>query len=447
MLDTDADVIVIGAGAAGLAAAGELVRAGLSVLLLEARDRIGGRILTRREAGLAVPVELGAEFIHGPAPLTRALLERAGAGAIDAAGARWMLRGGELQPAEDWLEALTAALGRTEILKRQDLSFDALLERLPGVAPEAKVAARRMAEGFDAADTARASARAIAAEWGGDTLGDTPQSRPDGGYAVLLEALMQPLHAAGARVQLQSPVQSVLWSQGAVHLAGEHLGAPFAARAARAIITLPLGVLQAGDTGQGGVHFAPPLTAKRTALQGLASGAIIKVLMRFRTPFWEQLHEGRYRDATFFQAPEALFPTFWTAYPAHAPLLVAWSGGPRAQQLAAGAAPAQIARAAVTALGTLFGEGPAVDALLEAYYLHEWQSDPYACGAYSYVLVGGEAARAQLGEPLEGTLFFAGEATDPKEAGTVSGALRSGVRAARQVLASIPRSGARRART
>jgi monoamine oxidase len=438
MSHTDADVIVIGAGAAGLAAAGELVRAGRTVLLLEARDRIGGRICTRREAGLAVPLELGAEFIHGPAPLTRSLLEGAGTSAIDTAGSRWTLRGGELQPAEDWLEDLTTALGEAKILKQQDLSFDALLERLPGVRAEAKVAARRMAEGFDAADTARASARAIAAEWAGDTLGDTPQSRPEGGYAALLEVLMQPLHAAGVRVQLQSPVQSLQWSHGSVSLAGERLGARFEARAARAIITLPLGVLLAGEAGSGGVHFAPALSAKRAALQGLASGAIIKVLLRFRRPFWEQLHAGRYRDATFFHAPQALFPTFWTSYPARAPLLVAWSGGPRAQQLAAGASAAQIARAALTALQSLFGGGPKIEELLEAYYLHEWQSDPYACGAYSYVLVGGEAARAQLGEPLAGTLFFAGEATDAQEAGTVSGALRSGVRAARQVLAAIP---------
>ena len=437
MSHTDADVIVIGAGAAGLAAAGALVRAGRAVLLLEARDRIGGRICTRHEPALPVPLELGAEFIHGPAPLTRALLERGGSGAIDAAGSRWRLREGELQPAADWLDELSAAFGSAGILRQQDLSFDALLEQLP-LRPETKVAARRMAEGFDAADTARASARAIAAEWAGDTLGDTPQSRPEGGYAALLAALMQPLHAAGARVQLQSPVHSVLWSHGSVSVAGERLGARFEARAARAILTLPLGVLLAGDSGEGGVHFAPALARKRAALQGLASGAVLKVLLRFRTPFWEQLQQGRYRDATFFHTPEALFPTFWTSYPARSPLLVAWSGGPRAQQLAAGASSAQIARAAVTALGSLFGAAAEVDRLLEAYYLHDWQSDPYACGAYSYVLVGGGQARAQLGEPLEGTLFFAGEATDRQEAGTVSGALRSGVRAAQQVLESVP---------
>src|SRR5689334_24902249 len=77
------DVIVIGAGAAGLAAADELSRKGASVLILEARDRIGGRCWTRRVPGLPIPVELGAEFIHGEAKVTHALLRRAGLAAVE----------------------------------------------------------------------------------------------------------------------------------------------------------------------------------------------------------------------------------------------------------------------------------------------------------------------------------------------------------------------------
>jgi monoamine oxidase len=75
-------VIVLGAGAAGLAAADELARAGRSVLVLEARGRVGGRVWTRRMAGIEAPVELGAEFIHGRAPATHALLKRAGIGVV-----------------------------------------------------------------------------------------------------------------------------------------------------------------------------------------------------------------------------------------------------------------------------------------------------------------------------------------------------------------------------
>jgi len=163
-------------------------------------------------------------------------------------------------------------------------------------------------------------------------------------------------------------------------------------------------------------------------------------MLRFASSFWETLHEGRYRDAGFFHVPEAPFATFWTPAPARAPLLVAWAGGPRAVRLAAGASPAQLVRQALASLETLFGEELDVTAELRGYYYHDWQQDPFARGAYSYVTVGGSEARAALAQPIEDTLFFAGEATDA-EAGTVTGALQSGVRAARELLAA---AGARR---
>jgi len=114
---------------------------------------------------------------------------------------------------------------------------------------------------------------------------------------------------------------------------------------------------------------------------------------------------------------------------------VAWAGGPRALRLAEGASPAQIARKALASLEALFGKELDIASELQAYYYHDWQQDPCARGAYSYVTVGRSEARAALAQPIEDTLFFAGEATDA-EAGTVTGALQSGVRAAREVLAA-----------
>ena len=134
--------------------------------------------------------------------------------------------------------------------------------------------------------------------------------------------------------------------------------------------------------------------------------------------------------------PEAEFPTFWTPAPARAPLLVAWAGGPRAQRLAAGAAPAEIARKALASLELPFGKKIDLKTQLRAYYYHDWQQDPYARGAYSHVTVGASDARAALARPLEDTLFFAGEATDEEEGGTVAGALKSGQRAVRELLAA-----------
>ncbi|HEY6823443.1 MAG TPA: FAD-dependent oxidoreductase, partial [Steroidobacteraceae bacterium] len=200
------------------------------------------------------------------------------------------------------------------------------------------------------------------------------------------------------------------------------------------LIALPLGVLQQRGSAPGAVCFSPALEMKRAALAGLASGPVIKLQLLFASAFWETVRGGRYRDAGFFHAPAAEFPTFWTPAPARAPLLVAWVGGPRAQRLAADAASQGIVRKALASLKALFGEID-VHAELRAWYYHDWQQDPYARGAYSYVTVGAGVARAALAQPLEDTLFFAGEATDV-EGGTVAGALRSGQRAAREVLAA-----------
>jgi monoamine oxidase len=431
------DVVVIGAGAAGLMAAGELQRAGRSVTLLEARDRVGGRIWTRREPGLAAPVELGAEYIHGHAALTQALLAGVGAAAIESSDLHLTLQGGQPSPREGLFASVREAMQASDALAAADMSFDEFLERhlAHALSAEQRRFARTMAEGFDAADTARASARAIVAEWTGDILGNTPQARPQGGYATVLAALAARLQSPALRLRLQATVQSIEWSQRSVAVSGECGGAAFTVHGSQAVVALPLGVLQQSPPAAGAVSFTPALAAKQAALRGLASGPVVKMQLRFAEPFWESIAGGRFRDVSFLHAPDAEIPTFWTQAPLRAPLLVAWAGGPRAQRLAAGATRGDIVRKALAGLQTLFGEDAAAAMQLEAYYYHDWQQDPLARGAYSYVLVGGGTAREELARPVEDTLFFAGEATDAHgEAGTVTGALTSGVRAAQQVL-------------
>jgi monoamine oxidase len=432
-LASPVDVVVIGAGAAGLAAAAGLLAAGRSVLLLEARDRVGGRIWTRREAGLPVPIELGAEFIHGSAALTRSLLAQAKVPTIAAGDAHLTLHRGGLRRRDAVFARVQEALRDATVLQQRDLSFDELLaQHLPSLSAEEREFARLFAEGFDAADTTRASARALAAEWSGATLG-AGQSRPQGGYESLLAALMSALRGTPFTLWLQAPVESIHWSRGSVRVCGRHLGAPYEVYAARAVICLPLGVLQQ-SAAAGGVRFAPALRQKRRALRALVSGAVVKVLLRFAEPFWETLDEGRYRDAAFLHATHAAIPTFWTPAPARAPLLVAWAGGPRALRLGSGTSTALV-RTALDSLRSMFAQETDFTACLQAYYYRDWQRDPFARGAYSYCLVGGDDARRVLGEPLDDTLFFAGEATDTAgEAGTVTGALLSGQRAARELL-------------
>ncbi|HEX5010872.1 MAG TPA: NAD(P)/FAD-dependent oxidoreductase [Planctomycetota bacterium] len=435
------DTLVLGAGAAGLAAAAELAEAGQAVVVLEARERVGGRIWSRSAPGLGLPLELGAEFIHGQeARSTFALLERAGRPAVDLPEKHWLRRGRRLAPMDDLFPRLQRALARTRATHGRDRSFAELLERSRSRELSGRVAefACLLAEGFDAADPRRASARVLAREWSSGGSADSPTFRPLGGYAAALQPLLRALRAGGATLALGTVVRELHWSARGVECTALRGGRTQRFVARRCIVTLPLGVLQAPPGDAAFVRFTPPLAAKRHALSRLASGPIVKLLLRFDKPFWEELQGERFREATFFHAPEAAFPTFWTALPARAPLLVAWAGGPRAARLPAGDRE-RLVQLALQSLHLVFGRAARIGSHLRAAHVHDWSADPFARGAYSWVLVGGEAARRELARPLRGTLFLAGEATDGEHAGTVEGALRSGERAARDVLGTAQR--------
>ncbi len=427
------DVVIIGAGAAGMAAAARLSETGHSVLLLEARDRIGGRIWTRAEPQVAVPIELGAEFLHGKATATAHWLSRTGKVPIGVPDSHFRLHDGVLQTADDSLQQIQLALRRHDANITHEISLEALINNhlANELSPAAREYALMLAEGFDAADPARASARAIADEWSGNMLGAV-QTRPADGYASLLTALSGAL-GDDVHLRLHHEVHAVEWSRRHVMVSGQFLGQRFDATARCAVVCLPLGVLQAG-----GVRFHPALIAKQAAMQQLVSGAVIKIVLAFRAPFWQELAGGQIRDATFFHAPHAHFPTFWTALPKQAPILTAWVGGPRASFLSAKYDSAGLILHALESLEQLFGKHEAIRAQLVAAYIHDWQRDRFALGAYSYVGVGGGSARQQLAASLDDTLFFAGEATLEDAAATVCGALQSGVRAAEEIVAVGP---------
>ncbi|HWM45269.1 MAG TPA: FAD-dependent oxidoreductase, partial [Burkholderiales bacterium] len=204
------DVLVVGAGAAGLAAAAELARAGQSVLIVEARDRIGGRCYTRRLPGVPAPVELGAEFIHGRPEATFSLLRKAGIPAVDSTRTQLVTFRGKLQPVNIFTQAQRVA--RKEV-KGRDISFRTYLarQRLPQLT---RTLATMMVQGFDAADPGRASAREIIEEWSGGGVGAS-QPRPWGGYGPLMQFL-----AGKTNVQLATVVRALRWSRRSVEVAG-----------------------------------------------------------------------------------------------------------------------------------------------------------------------------------------------------------------------------------
>lgn len=227
------------------------------------------------------------------------------------------------------------------------------------------------------------------------------------------------------------------WSRSSVHVTAEGLtGRRSEIRARAAVVALPLGVLRAPPSAPGRLEFVPSLDATHEhALARLASGNVVKLVLRFREPFWER--DGR-KKATYFHAASSPFPTFWTGMPVHAPVLTAWAGGPAADALAA-LPMRRLAEIAVDAFADIIDFPRAhAHALLEACFHHDWQTDPFARGAYAYSLVGGATAQRRFSRPIASTLFFAGEHTEGDAGGgTVDGALRSGERAAREVLHAL----------
>jgi len=432
----DAEVIVIGGGAAGLAAARSLAARSVPVLLLEARDRLGGRVWSQPLGAAATTAELGAEFIHGPAEQTKRLLREAGALPIATEGESWSLQNGALQREEDDFVSAAGLFDGVRAL-RNDESVEEFLRRFEGTEAGRKMAqaARAFVEGFDAADPAIASVRAIAEEWQSGV--DSTAARPPGGYGPLFERLENACVASGVRIRRSTVVRRISWRRHAVTVdAIGPGGKPETMHARAAIVTLPAGVLR--QRRDAGIVFDPELPeVKRAALRSVEMGHVVKVVLRFRTAFWERLHSGRYRDAAFFRTEGGAFAAYWTQFPVRTELIVAWAGGPKALALGA-TSDAELTQAALEGFGTLLDAPALARQEFEGGVMHDWTHDPFACGAYSYVAVGGGDARAILTAPIDDTLFFAGEATATGgQGGTVNGAFETGDRAAEAAATSL----------
>lgn len=433
--NSNSDVIVIGAGAAGLSAAVELASQGRSVHIIEARDRIGGRILTRHDPDVPIPIELGAEFIHGAAPAIMEWLARSNQSYCDASQSRWRVVNGALSNAEGVFERMKRGLANIKRPKT-DLPFATFLDHRAGrhLSKSSRAFARMLVEGFDAADATRVSALEILDEWGGTSAADAPTFRPINGYSAMISALAASLPRDRTQLHLNTVAQEIIWRAGRVQVNATRLGMPVELVAPQIVITLPLGVLQMPPQLPGSVRFEPVLKQKQGALSQLASGPVIKVILKFDDPFWETLDDGEYRNGAFFQAPGRPFPTFWTSLPVRSSTIVAWTAGPNAANLA-GKSEQEIIGVALETLDFMFGRRVRASKRLIGAYLHDWQEDPFSRGAYSYVVAGGRGARKRLAQPIGDTMFFAGEAADFEgEAATVSGALHSGKRAAQLAL-------------
>jgi len=441
-----ADVAIIGAGVAGLAAARALGRARLRVLVLEARDRIGGRVFTHRDPRVPLPIELGAEFIHGAAPEIAEIVREAGLRAVEITGEQWRAEGGRLAPADRYWERMGRVLEKLDAGREPDRSFLDFVRTRPGGRALARERAMAIdfVQGFHAADAALVSERSLARQGSPADEEEDRQGRIIDGYDRVPAWLARD---AGAELRLNTVVRRVEWSRGAVRVETRTAGGAGAliVSARAAIVTVPIGVLQARPPAPGAIELLPEPRAMR-AVARLAMGSVVRVTFWFREPLWESAARRRGGAApgrmSFLHTPDPDIPVWWTAFPVRAPLLVGWAGGPAARALAADAAtggPGAIEERALAALARQLGVSRRRAArAADGCWTHDWEHDPFSRGAYSYALVGGADAARELARPVDGTLFFAGEASDTGgHTGTVHGAIATGRRAAKQVLRAI----------
>ena len=456
-------IIVIGAGAAGLAAARELTRAGREVVVLEARDRIGGRVFTHREQSSPVPIELGAEFVHGRSPELWNIATAANLQLYEVSERHWYFEKGKVSKSGEFWHTIDSLMSDMESSDR-DQTLKEFLDLLPDHEKNrrAKSILVRYVEGFHAANIDRIGIRGLRkANEAADEIDGDKGFRLIDGYDSLMQAMCAEAESRGAQFHLNSIVKEIRWAVEQIEVSCEQNRAPMQFLASQVIVTLPISLLK-DETG--GIRFAPDLPAnKRKAIEALPMGNVMKINLLFRERFWETVkrwdEEAKrvdFHDAGFFHCPGASLPTWWTQLPIRAPMLVGWTGGPNAERImqtagsgtqadgrrqAAGAneriEDSGIIDQAVDSLVTIFKLTRAqIETQLEGAYIHNWRDDPFTRGAYAYVPVNGLDDQRILAQPLDHKLFFAGEATSIGHIGTVHGAIQSGQRAAREILSN-----------
>jgi monoamine oxidase len=424
-------VIVIGAGAAGLSAARVLHHAGREVIVIEGRDRIGGRLNTI-EVGDGVADE-GGNWIHGaPAnPLYHLAIE-AGLNIErdDLLHPRHLLTHDQRSGRRVASARILYALGRVAMLIRRysNESIDAahpdatLAQRLDGEISKVRGATNRryyralvrtIVDMIAAKESEYLSPNALALnpdDGGADYV-------IHGGYRTLTTKL-----ADGLDIRLGTPVEAIRYDDDGVTVEtsdGTHHGS-------HVIVTAPIGVLQAGT-----IDFDPLLPSpKRQAINAVGAGVVEKLIFTFDEPFWRR-NPGSPRSVFYVSETLGDFPAFVdTTDSAGCPMLVAFLTGDQLDAMAE--MPQRFIDRGCEVLQEIFPDGYRAPS---AVHLTQWGTDPFSRCSYSTPTVGVTAEDYEaLAEPIAGRVLFAGEATYRRHAGFVEGAMGSGIREARRIL-------------
>ncbi len=432
---SNADIIIIGAGAAGLAAGRELSKAGKKVLLLEAQNRIGGRIHTITVPGFSIYLEAGAEFIHGEMPVTQSLLNEAGIPYFKTEGNYYNIRNGKFLGPEDNDSDFSILYKKAASLK-DDLPFAEFLHQYLNEDKYKIIrdTAQRFAEGYDIADIKKVSTFALLEEW--KDFGQSESYRIKGGHIKLAEFLSNKIKKRGGEIILSTIVKEIRWKKNNVEVIDNNRNI---FSAAKVLITVPLGILQSKTTEKAYITFSPSLPEKLNAAKSIGYGTVIKVFLEFKNAFWESSKNNiRSTPKLGMLISDTLFNAWWTQLPDKTPLLTGWLAGPKAEQNK-NKSEDEIKQLAFDSLSYIFNTNRTfLEKNLIAKKVVNWQNDPYSLGAYSYATVNSTEAKKIITEQVDGTIFFAGEAlSDGINMATLEEALNNGIKTAKGILSKL----------
>lgn len=417
-LADDYDAIIIGAGMAGLATAHALRQAGKKVIIIEARDRIGGRIHTDRTFASA-PIELGAELIHGSKVPTWDIIRAEGIRTLLMDQTLAYKDGSWVTPALAYPEKNTIDIATAPMPHNKE-TMAAYMLRTGITNAQLPVAVRKQDldnEPFRYIDAAKAL---------GLSDDDESEDFPDNDFRILggYDQLLKPL-AQGADVVLNAPVTEIHRSAEGVAIHFLKDGKVRILKAKTTVITVPLGVLKHRD-----VRFVPDLPAARwNDIDAVGVVAATKMIYKFPQNIMPA-------DATVLLNLDATPGQWWNTSAGYAgsekdAVIVGWVAGDKARHVLEMSQ--QTARDYGIKMLRSSLNLPTLTSL--DFTTHDWQADIYARGAYSYTPAGTVASnRRGLATPLAGRLFWAGEATHHASYATVHGAYDSGRRAAREIL-------------
>lgn len=405
-------IIIIGAGATGLLAASLLLKNGADVIVLEARNRTGGRIHTLDS--FSQPVEAGAEFVHGNLAITKRLIKEAGTKSEKVKGKFYELRNGEYAKANYFNKEIDEASTMLQKLSH-DMPFADFVSKFLESSKynDFREHLMRMVEGYDGADPKLISTFALRDEWA--AWDDQEDLRIEGGYRKIIDYLEQQVKEKNGRIILNCTAQQVNWRKGEVTVTtnqgifeGEKI-----------LITVPLSVLQSES-----IRFEPRIETHMQACKKIGFGNVIKFLFEFKGDI-EKL-EGFQKIKDFgFIFTDAPIPTWWSQLPKTNTLFTGWLGGPKAVSFTRDQTE-QYDIAVKTLAYILNTTTEEIESMLHKWSIQDWVADPLCRGAYAYATPETDEARKIINTPVEDTVFFAGEAFSQGESmGTVEAAFES----------------------